>query len=62
MNAVIYLNYQDRNIETLFYNIKNAGKHIDLIIIIDETGIAKAINKGLRHFFYNHINYVTIIY
>ena len=61
MNAVIYLNYQDRNIETLFYNIKNAGKHIDLIIIIDETGIAKAINKGLRHFFYNHINYVTIM-
>jgi hypothetical protein len=61
MNAVIYLNYQSRNIETLFYNIKNAGKHIDLIIIIDETGIAKAINKGLKHFFYNHINYVTIM-
>ena len=59
MNAVIYLNYQSRNIETLFHNIKNAGKHIDLISIIDETGIAYAINKGLMQL--NNIDYVTIM-
>jgi GT2 family glycosyltransferase len=59
MNAIIYLNYQSRNIETLFHNIKNAGKHIDLISIIDETGIAYAINKGLMQL--NNIEYVTIM-
>lgn len=59
MNAVIYLNYQNKNIETLFHNIKNAGKHIDLISIIDETGIAYAINKGLMQL--NNIDYVTIM-
>lgn len=59
MNAVIYLNYQSRNIETLFHNIKNAGKHIDLISIIDETGIAYAINKGLMRL--NNFDYVTIM-
>jgi GT2 family glycosyltransferase len=61
MNAIIYLNYQDRNIDTLFHNIKNAGKHIDFISIINETGIAYAINKGLRHFNYDYIDYVTIM-
>jgi hypothetical protein len=61
MNAIIYLNYQDRNIETLFHNIKNAGKHIDFISIINETGISYAINKGLRHFNYDYVNYVTIM-
>jgi GT2 family glycosyltransferase len=61
MNALIYLNYQDRNIETLFHNIKNAGKHIDFISIINETGISYAINKGLRHFNYDYIEYVTIM-
>jgi GT2 family glycosyltransferase len=59
MNAVIYLNYQSRNIETLFQNIKNAGKHIDLISIVDETGIAYAINKGLMQL--NNYDYVTIM-
>jgi GT2 family glycosyltransferase len=59
MNAVIYLNYQNRNIDTLFHNIKNAGKHIDLISIVDETGISKAINKGLMQL--NNFDYVTII-
>jgi GT2 family glycosyltransferase len=59
MNAIIYLNYQSRNIETLFHNIKNAGKHIDLISIIDETGIAYAINKGLMQL--NNFDYVTIM-
>lgn len=61
MNAIIYLNYQDRNIETLFHNIKNAGRHIDFISIINETGISYAINKGLRHFNYDYIEYVTIM-
>jgi GT2 family glycosyltransferase len=61
MNAIIYLNYQDRNTDTLFANIKNAGKHIDFISIINETGIAYAINKGLRHFNYDYIDYVTIM-
>lgn len=61
MNAVIYLNYQDRNTDTLFHNIKNAGKHIDFISIINETGIAYAINKGLRHFNYDYVEYVTIM-
>jgi hypothetical protein len=59
MNAVIYLNYQNRNIDTLFHNIKNAGKHIDLISIVDETGISKAINKGLLHL--NNFDFVTIM-
>lgn len=59
MNAVIYLNYKSRNIETLFHNIKNAGKHIDIISIVDETGIAYAINKGLMQL--NNFDYVTII-
>lgn len=61
MNAVIYLNYQDRNTDTLFHNIKNAGKHIDFISIINETGIAYAINKGLRHFNFDYVQYVTIM-
>jgi GT2 family glycosyltransferase len=61
MNAIIYLNYQNKNIDTLFANIKNAGKHIDFISIINETGIAYAINKGLRHFNYDYIDYVTIM-
>ena len=61
MNAVIYLNYQDRNIDTLFHNIKNAGEHIDFISIINETGIAYAINKGLKHFNYDYVQYVTIM-
>jgi len=59
MNAVIYLNYQNRNINTLFHNIKNAGKHIDLVSIVDEIGISNAINKGLRHL--NNIDFVTIM-
>jgi len=59
MNAVIYLNYQNRNIDTLFHNIKNAGKHIDLISIVDEIGISKAINKGLMQL--NNFDFVTIM-
>jgi GT2 family glycosyltransferase len=59
MNAIIYLNYQNGNIETLFSNIKNAGKHIDLISIVDEIGIANAINVGLRKL--KEYDYVSIL-
>jgi len=61
MNAIIYLNYKDRNINTLFENIKNAGKHIDIVTIINEEGIAFAINKGLRNLNFDNIDYVTIM-
>ena len=61
MNAIIYLNYKDRNINTLFENIKNAGKHIDIVTIINEEGIAFATNKGLRNLNFDNIDYVTIM-
>jgi len=61
MNAIVYLNYKDRNINTLFENIKNAGKHIDIVTIINEEGIAFATNKGLRNLNFDNIEYVTIM-
>jgi GT2 family glycosyltransferase len=61
MNAIIYLNYKDRNINTLFENIKNAGKHIDIVTIINEEGIAFATNKGLRNLNFDNIDFVTIM-
>jgi GT2 family glycosyltransferase len=61
MNAIIYLNYKDRNIDNLFENIKNAGKHIDIVTIINEEGIAFASNKGLRNLNFDNIDYVTIM-
>jgi GT2 family glycosyltransferase len=61
MNALIYLNYKDRNINTLLENIKNAGKHIDIVTIINEEGIAFATNKGLRNLNFDNIDYVTIM-
>jgi GT2 family glycosyltransferase len=61
MNAIIYLNYKDRNINTLLENIKNAGKHIDIVTIINEEGIAFATNKGLRNLNFDNIDYVTIM-
>jgi GT2 family glycosyltransferase len=61
MNAIVYLNYKDRNINTLFDNIKNAGKHIDIVTIINEEGIAFATNKGLRNLNFDNIDYVTIM-
>jgi len=61
MNAIVYLNYKDRNINTLFKNIKNAGKHIDIVTIINEEGIAFATNKGLRNLNFDNIDYVTIM-
>jgi len=59
MNAIIYLNYQSKNIETLFHNIRNAGKNIDLVTIVDEIGIANAINVGLRQL--KEFDFVTIL-
>jgi len=59
MNAIIYLNYQSKNIETLFHNIRNAGRHIDLVTIVDEIGIANAINLGLMQL--KKFDYVTIL-
>jgi GT2 family glycosyltransferase len=61
MNAIVYLNYKGRNINTLFENIKNAGKHIDIVTIINEEGIAYATNKGLRNLNFDNIDYVTIM-
>jgi GT2 family glycosyltransferase len=61
MNAIVYLNYKDSNINTLFENIKNAGKHIDIVTIINEEGIAFATNKGLRNLNFDNIDYVTIM-
>jgi GT2 family glycosyltransferase len=61
MNAIIYLNYKDRNIDTLFENIKNAGKHIDIVTIVNEEGIAFATNKGLRNLNFDNIDFVTIM-
>jgi GT2 family glycosyltransferase len=61
MNAIVYLNYKDRNINTLFENIKNAGRHIDIVTIINEEGIAFATNKGLRNLNFDNIDYVTIM-
>lgn len=61
MNAIVYLNYKDRNINTLFENIKNSGKHIDIVTIINEEGIAFATNKGLKNLNFDNIEYVTIM-
>jgi len=61
MNAIVYLNYKDKNINTLFENIKNAGKHIDIVTIINEEGIAFATNKGLKNLNFDNIEYVTIM-
>jgi len=62
MNAIIYLNYENRNIETLFNNIERVGKNINYIkFLINEEGIANAINKGLRLINFNNIDFVTIM-
>ena len=38
MNAIIYLNYENRNSETLSYNIETVGKNMNYIkFIIDFT-------------------------
>jgi hypothetical protein len=61
MNAIIYLNYLDVNLETLYNNVKRAGMHIDFVSVINEQGIANAINKGLKQINFDIVNYVTIM-
>ena len=62
MNAIIYLNYENRNSETLSYNIERVGKNMNYIkFIMNEVGIANAINKALRLINFDLIDYVTIM-
>ena len=62
MNAIIYLNYENRNSETLSYNIERVGKNMNYIkFIMNEVGIANAINKGLRLINFDLIDYITIM-
>lgn len=61
MNAIIYLNYQNKNYETLENNIKRAGINNYYKLLINEDGISNAINKGLRLLNFDNINYVTIL-
>lgn len=62
MNVIIYLNYKNRNSETLANNIERAGENINYIkLLINEDGIANAINKGLRLINFDNIDYVTIM-
>lgn len=61
MNAIIYLNYLDVNLETLYNNVKRAGMHIEYVLVINEQGIANAINKGLKKINFDVVNYVTIM-
>jgi len=62
MNAIIYLNYQNLNVETLANNIKRAGENTNYIkFLMNEEGIANAINKCLRLLNFDIIDYVTIM-
>jgi GT2 family glycosyltransferase len=61
MNAVIFLNYLDGNLETLWNNVKRAGKHIEFVSVINEEGIANAMNKGLKQINFDVVDYVTIL-
>jgi len=61
MNAVIYLNYLDGNLDTLWNNVKRAGKHIEFVSVINEEGIANAMNKGLKQINFDVVDYVTIL-
>jgi GT2 family glycosyltransferase len=62
MNAIIYLNYNNVNVETLADNIKRAGENTKYVkFIMNEEGIANAINKCLRILNFDIIDYVTIM-
>jgi GT2 family glycosyltransferase len=61
MNAIIYLNYENKNSETFASNIERAGQDINCKLLINEEGISKAINTGLRLLNFEHIDYVTIM-
>jgi hypothetical protein len=59
MNAIIFLNYQNDNVNTLGLNLSNAGTDIHQVIIVKEVGIANAINVGLRQL--KEYDYVSIL-
>jgi GT2 family glycosyltransferase len=61
MNAIIYLNYENKNNDTLENNIKRVGINNYYKILINEEGISKAINSGLRLLNYENISYITIM-
>lgn len=62
MNAIIYLNYENRNSKTLHNNIERVGQNVNYIkFIMNEVGIANAINKGLRLINFDIVDYVTIM-
>jgi len=62
MNAIIYLNYNNVNLETLAINLEKAGKNTKYIkFIMNEVGIANAINKCLRILNLDAVDYVTIM-
>lgn len=62
MNAIIYLNYENRNSETLSNNLERVGENVNYVkFLINEVGIANAINKGLRLINFDIIDYVTIM-
>ena len=48
MNAIIFLNYMNDNVNTLGLNLSNAGADIQEVVIVKEVGIANAINIGLK--------------
>lgn len=61
MNAVIFLNYQNNSVKTLGINLSNAGTDIEQVIIVNEKGIAKAMNIGLNKIDLSDIQYVTFL-
>ncbi len=61
MNAIIYLNYKNKNYDTLENNIKRVGINNYYKILINEEGISKAINSGLRLLNFDNISFVTIM-
>lgn len=61
MNAVIFLNYKNYSVKTLGINLMNAGSNVEQIAIVNEKGIANAMNIGLNRIDLSHIQYVTFL-
>jgi GT2 family glycosyltransferase len=61
MNAIIFLNYMNDNVNTLGINLSNAGADIQEVVIVKEVGIANAINVGLKQINTNRFDFVTIM-
>jgi GT2 family glycosyltransferase len=61
MNAIIFLNYMNDNVNTLGLNLSNAGADIQEVVIVKEVGIANAINIGLKQINTNRFDFVTIM-